>query len=819
MLQIFSAHTHLLEDLICEILVSESVLAREVGCTDTQSPNHPRKMNKTLLPLLPSPSSSKLSLTLLGLLTALSPALQAQTQVLVNVTGDTSVSSVFLNHNLTTANRGVLLLDGATGTPVYTITGPQVFADGATGSSNNLAGLFSSGVDIDITGNVTSANVGTSRLVLGSTTTGNAISGIISNNGVGTTGITITGPGAWQFSNNNTYTGRTAINSGTLELAYTNALSNILADSSQLQLGGKLKFTGATDVANTETIGALFMATGAGSVETTSAGSGSMAVTFASLSNNNNGRSSTLNFNIESGDTVTVTGATANSNAGGNIFVNNGQDFAAYNASKEVVAFSGYTTLTINNDGGGSTYFSLTGGMVRDFRDNTKFQGLKLTSNADNQELNLTGGVMKMDGGGGTGGSGVLYTGGDGTNKTYTIKNGTLQANSGGNGNAFFIAEGAKLIIDSTTALTTSDANANLAKAGTGELSIVGAKAWTGSVSLLEGVYSVDSLVTVDGTGQNSGLGFATTITNTPGRILMNGGTLRYTGGATTTNRAFSIGSAGATIEANGTGALIWTPTSITYTNGQGDGSQFNNFQNTFITLSGTNTDNNTFATPIANQGSGVLTSLNKTGTGRWVLSGNHSYGGPTIVSAGTLVVSGTLTGSTLVSVASGATLAGAGTINGATTIAAGGIISPGNSPGNMTLANGLTLNGSYEWELGALSTSGPGTNFDALTITGGNVDLTGATIDLTLGSFAPSANAFWTTDQTWSGILDNTGGGTLTGTFAAIDNSAWSSYGAFSTTYTGNDVNLVWTAVPEPTTAGLLAFGLAGAFVLRRRR
>lgn len=48
------------------------------------------------------------------------------------------------------------------------------------------------------------------------------------------------------------------------------------------------------------------------------------------------------------------------------------------------------------------------------------------------------------------------------------------------------------------------------------------------------------------------------------------------------------------------------------------------------------------------------------------------------------------------------------------------------------------------------------------------------------------------------------TGVGSLTGTFAAINNSAGSSLGAFSTTHSDNDVNLVWTAVPNPPPAYL---------------
>ena len=151
--------------------------------------------------------------------------------------------------------------------------------------------------------------------------------------------------------------------------------------------------------------------------------------------------------------------------------------------------------------------------------------------------------------------------------------------------------------------------------------------------------------------------------------------------------------------------------------------------------------------------------------------------------------------------------------------VAAGGTLSPGNSPGNLTVGNGLTLGGNYTWELGALSTANPGTDFDTVTVTGGSVNITGAILQLSLGAFAPSVDSFWQTDKTWNAIINDTGAGGLTGAFAAIDNSAWSSLGAFSTTNTDNDVNLVWTAaaIPEPTTGATL--GLAGMMMLLYRR
>jgi len=212
--------------------------------------------------------------------------------------------------------------------------------------------------------------------------------------------------------------------------------------------------------------------------------------------------------------------------------------------------------------------------------------------------------------------------------------------------------------------------------------------------------------------------------------------------------------------------------------------------------------------------------SLTKSGNGTLTLSGTNTYTGATAVSAGTLLIDGNQSSANgTVTVISGATLGGNGTVGGAATIAAGATLSPGSSPGNLTFSNGLTLAGAYKWELAALSTSGPGTNFDVVTVTAGNVNITGASMNLTLGGFAPSSNVFWTSTQTWSGILNNTGGGSLTGSLAAIDNSSWSSYGAFSTSNVGNDVNLVWTAVPEPTTWVLAFSGFAFVFVARRLR
>jgi outer membrane autotransporter protein len=72
------------------------------------------------------------------------------------------------------------------------------------------------------------------------------------------------------------------------------------------------------------------------------------------------------------------------------------------------------------------------------------------------------------------------------------------------------------------------------------------------------------------------------------------------------------------------------------------------------------------------------------------VLTAVNTYNGPTLVAGGTLRVNGAIASSS-VSVMSGATLGGNGTV-GSTTILAGGVLSPGNSVGTLTVNGNLVL-------------------------------------------------------------------------------------------------------------------------------
>jgi T5SS/PEP-CTERM-associated repeat protein/autotransporter-associated beta strand protein len=120
---------------------------------------------------------------------------------------------------------------------------------------------------------------------------------------------------------------------------------------------------------------------------------------------------------------------------------------------------------------------------------------------------------------------------------------------------------------------------------------------------------------------------------------------------------------------------------------------------------------------------------VNQLGSGTTILSAPNTYTGATTVSAGKLVVDGSISSSTVT--VQGGTLSGSGTVGGLI-VTTGGTISPGSSPGNLTVANNMLWNGggNYNWQvLGTTNTSraAAGTTWDLITVTGA-LDLTALT-------------------------------------------------------------------------------------------
>ena len=319
---------------------------------------------------------------------------------------------------------------------------------------------------------------------------------------------------------------------------------------------------------------------------------------------------------------------------------------------------------------------------------------------------------------------------------------------------------------------------------------------------------------------QVSNAGSASTLGSSSGdaaNLVLDRGVLRHTGGSnSSTDRLFTIGAGGATLESTGAGA-------VTFGSAGGANSLSGTGGRTF-TLGGASTAENTVASLLTDGVDVIndLLSVTKAGAGTWVLSGSNSYTGATTVSAGALVINGDQSLATgTVSVASGATLGGTGTVGGLTALASNATLSPGASPGTLTFSQSLSLpsGANYTWQmLSATGSAGAANAWDLINVVGGlSIDSTSADpfkINLwTLSGTGPdvsgnAANFSSSQDYTWK-IATAAGGITnfATDKFSIIS-SATNGTGGFSNPYgsgtfsiaqSGNDLNLVFTPGVAP--------------------
>lgn len=286
-------------------------------------------------------------------------------------------------------------------------------------------------------------------------------------------------------------------------------------------------------------------------------------------------------------------------------------------------------------------------------------------------------------------------------------------------------------------------------------------------------------------------------------------GILRYTGTGHGSDRVINLAgdTGGATIEANGTGALVLTSA----TTATGAGSKT-------LTLGGSNTGNNSIGAIVNNSGTNT-TSVVKTDAGKWILAGSNTYTGTTTVSAGALIVNGSIATSPSTTVASGATIGGDGT-TGALSVSSGGFIAPGNSAGILSVSGNLSLaaNATYSAEINGLTA---GALHDQISVAGA-VGISGALLSPVFsGGYALNDMVF---------LLLNDGTDAITGTFSGLSQGAIAAtYGGFDWEISyeadasggsftgGNDIGLRAVAIPEPGAVIMAGLGLLG--VLRRRR
>ena len=531
---------------------------------------------------------------------------------------------------MTGGSGSTVTLTNATGATTTVIFGTSLARSGRTNSVNTIISGAGT-VILGSTGNggftqagtIVNNSTGSFILTNGASSSANAI---VAVNGVvsGTGGLSLinTGIGKILLSASNNYSGGTILNSvGGGEIIFSNAASfgtgtitssgsgtNFvrnavngldLANALVINAGNTLRMGGTSGTWSNIVSGQI---SGAGALQYNPSGAGNMYLT---RTDNSFGGGVTLG----SSGTLYVSK-----------FGTNGQNSSLGTSGTISVGLAG------QNSANGTLRWTGSGDETSDkvINLNSSTNGVNIYANgAANATLSLDGAIVSVA-------AGSKSFNFQGASNNTLILNGLINENSGQN----------SFVIGGAGSGTVVLGNAN--------------NSFSGAITITNAIGSQNTILrtaNIGNAGANSALGQNGTITfastnNTAGTIL------RYTGTGETSDKVLNIAGTTtvATLDQSGAGNLKFT-SAMTAT---GVGAKA-------ITLQGSTAGTGELAADISNLG-GNVTSLNKSGSGAWTLSGTNTYTGNTTISAGTLkigltngLVNGVLLGNS--STGSGSTL------------------------------------------------------------------------------------------------------------------------------------------------------------------
>ena len=759
-------------------------------------------------------------------------------------------------NNANTTYAGVISGTGGltkSGTGTQTLTGTNAY----TGVTTISAGVLQIG-DGTTDGSIAT----TSGIVDNATLTFNRVGSFVDSTVIsGTGGVTMTGPGTESLNGNNTYTGTTMINSGTLTLS-----GGVLGSTgANIQISPNSTDTGTLNVTG-GTLTAQRVIIGGDSNNDGTPGAGTVLLSGGTIN-------SRQWFTVGSGNGAATTNASGVfTMTGGTLNVN-----AASGTNMEVANFAG-TTATVTMSGSSSAINILNNGSIN----------IGANNGAGNGTFTQNGGTVSFYSDAGTtiGGTGALRLGTAGTlastsTYTYNLNGGTLIVPQIARNTAttdlstgIFNFNGGTLIpaAASTAFLAVSTANVRnggalintnglsvtiaqalvhsnivgdnatdggLTKSGNGVLTLTGASTYTGGTTVnggsltlsrgtsdgigtIRGALTINNGATVNATTVNAmgftdGLGVST--------VNINGGTLNT---SATGDQGFSLtyNLTGGTLTSNG-GVSSAAATSYWVLGKSAAGSDsINTFaSSTTSTIAGrinlrSDNSQSTVAFNVADgaaatdlQVSAAITSspaavgITKSGAGAMELSGASTYTGATIVTGGSVLVSGSLIGTTAVNISNGATVK-IGAANNITSTA------------TLNLTNGTFATGGLSETLGALSLGdGPstidfGSGASIFTLADSSAQTWTGTLSITNWSGNPLVGGG--TDQLFFG---NTASTLTAAQIAAIQfvNPDGMSPGSYSAQLLADGELVV--AVPEPSAAAALIAGMSCLLGLQRFR
>lgn len=736
----------------------------------------------------------------------------------VNALANGTVNSPIGNPGSTAAMY--LVFDG--GTLKYTGTGAtstnRLFTLNATGGTVDGSGTgaltMSAGGGTIVLDAVASART----LTLTGSTTGNTFDAILGDYSSGNpTYLTKSGTGTWILSRANTYTGTTTVSQGTLQCSAANVISssspvsittgaifnpnannqsvgsltgggNVTIGAATLTLGGDnsspAAYTGVISGSNliksgtgTQTLNGLNTYTG-----TTAIQNGAISInTIKSVSGGSSslGAPTTVaNGTISLGNSTTAgsliyTGGTRTTNrvinlagsTGGGTIDNSGTGNLTFTSA--ITAAAGVKTLVLQGSAGTVDTFSgnivNSGGTVGVTKAGTATWIVSGT-NTYTGATTVNGGILRAGSASAFGSNSPVVmanvsgdtldlannnisigslTGGGSDGGNVKLGSGTLTVGGDNSFPAAFMGQisgAGGLIKTGTGTLTLNSANANYSTYG-------------GVTTINGGTLAVDTLANG---GANSDIGKSAA---TADKLIINaGGTLKYTGSGTSSDRLFTIGTGatGGTLDASGTGPLNLTGAGSMGTGGAGT-----------LTLTGTNTGANTLAALISNNSAANLTSVTKTGSGTWVLTGANTDSGVTTISGGILEVKTLANGGTACGIGRASNANTKLVFDGGTLKYSGNAANPSTDRAFTITTNGGAIDASGTGSPGNLTISGPNplkySGFGARTFTLTGTDTANNKFAYALKDSGGATSLIKSGTGTWVDSAANTFTGTTT--------------------------------------------------------
>jgi fibronectin-binding autotransporter adhesin len=406
---------------------------------------------------------------------------------------------------------------------------------------------------------------------------------------VGAGALVKSGPGTLVLSGANTYTGDTTVRAGILRAGSASAFGGT---------GGLSVGAGATADLNGFGNTVRFLSDDSGNP-----GPGSIMLGSATLTISNGS-------NASFSGVISGSGGLRKSGGPGAAEILTG---CASSYTGSTVIESGFLNVTCLSDGGTNSSM----GASTSAASNLVLDGGALvyvgTGGSTNRQFTIgtTGGTLGASGTGAinfTSTAPVTLTGGG--NRTLTLTG----TNTGNNSLSARIDNPAS----GTTALT---------KSGTGTWVLKNQlSTFTGATTISGGVLAVDKLANG---GQVSSIGQSSSAATS--LVIGGGSTLRYSGSGDATDRLFTLQTGVSFIESSGTGAIQFTNTGSAVYSGGGPRT---------LALGGTNTGLNIMGGTIIDQNATTgKTTLAKNDSGTWVLTGNNSYSGNSVINDGNLII------------------------------------------------------------------------------------------------------------------------------------------------------------------------------------